>query len=114
MNNSTLHDADMAFLINRPEFRRFLFRSIQLAGILEQTGRGTTGSDGRDLAFVEGRRSLGFEILRMADAGQPAAQQHPLCLITLVAALREEIQSPKEEKIRGRNRYGSHDDDDDD
>lgn len=113
MTDNVLHNADMAFLIARPEFRRFLFRSIQLAGILDHMGRGTNGSDGRDLAFAEGRRSLGFEILRMADAAQPAALQHPQCLITLVAALQEEIQSPKEEKIRGRNRYGSDDDDDD-
>ncbi|ODP39263.1 hypothetical protein [Sphingomonas turrisvirgatae] len=103
---------DMEFLVKRPEFLRFLFRSIQMAGVLDQTTRATNGSDGRDLAFVEGRRSLGFDILREADAGQPAPMQHPYSLITLIAALREEAQSQPEEKKRGGrdDRYSDGDD----
>jgi hypothetical protein len=102
--------ADAAFLLARPEFRRFLFRSIQLAGILEQTSRATTGSDGRDLAFAEGRRSLGFDILAEADGGQPAPMQHPHHLMTLISALTEEVQAPPEEKKRGEDRYGEGED----
>lgn len=103
---------DMAFLLARPEFRRFMFRSIQLAGILEHTTRATNGSDGRDLAFVEGRRSLGFDILCEADGGQPVPMQHPNHLMTLIAALTEEVQAPPEEKKRGDDRYGEQAEDD--
>lgn len=103
---------DAQFLLSRPEFRRFLFRSIQLAGILNQTGVATNGSDGRDLAFAEGRRSLGFDILAEADGGQPEPMRHPLRLMTLIAALTEEVQSRPEEKQRGDDRYGEGEDDD--
>lgn len=115
MVNEKRHAADMQALIALPEFRRFLFRSIQLAGILTQTGRATTGSDGRDLAFVEGRRSLGFDILADAALGQPeqVRSRDPLNLMTLIATLTEEVQSQPEEKKRGSDRYGSDSDGDD-
>src|SRR3546814_5112017 len=70
-----------------PAFRRFLFRSIQSAGILAPT---TNGTDGRNLDFYEGRRSLGFELLRDADTAQPGDLQHPHSIMTLLAVLREE------------------------
>lgn len=107
--------SDMQFLLTRPEFRRFLFRSIQLAGILSHTSRATEGSDGRDLAFAEGRRSLGFDILGEAHFGQPEQLRNrdSQCLLTLIAALSEEVQSQPEEKKRGRSdRYDDDRDDD--
>lgn len=97
------HETDMAALMALPEFRRFLFRSIQLAGILSPT---TNGADGRNLDFHEGRRSLGFDILRDADAGQPAPLRHPHSIMTLIAALREEATTAsKPEKARVQDRY---------
>lgn len=94
---------DMKELMALPSFRRFLFRSIQTAGLLDYARPATNGSEGRDLAFVEGRRSLGFELLRDADAGQPAELRHPQSVFTLIAALREEANpAPKEKK---RDRY---------
>lgn len=95
--------ADMSELMAMPSFRRFLFRSVQLAGLLDYPKPATDGSGGRDLAFVEGRRSLGFDLLRDADAGQPASLRHPQSVFTLIAALREEANpAPKEKK---RDRY---------
>lgn len=110
-----LHQSDMEFLMGRAEFRRFLFRSIQTAGILSHTTRATTGSDGRDLAFAEGRRSQGFDILAEAALGQPeqVRGRDPLNLMTLIAALTEEVQAPPEETKSGRrDRYGQEDDPD--
>lgn len=94
---------DMAALLALPEFRRFLFRSIQLAGILAPA---TNGADGRNLDYHEGRRSLGFEILREVDAGQPDPMRHPHHIFTLMAALREEANPPpKPDKPARKDRY---------
>ena len=91
---------DMAELLALPSFRRFLFRSIQSAGIL---GTATNGADGRNLDWIEGRRSLGFDILREADSGQPVPMRSDLSIMTLIAALREEADTPrKPEKKRDR------------
>jgi hypothetical protein len=108
--NDKLRQSDMTHLMEQPEFRRFLFRAIQLAGHFDHTTRATNGSDGRDLAFAEGRRSLGFDLLRDAQSGQPEAVRNrdPLNLMTLVATITEEIQAPPEEKKRdGSDRYDS-------
>lgn len=108
--------ADMEQLMGLPSFRRFLFRSIQTAGLLSDTAISTNGSDGRDLAFAEGRRSLGFELLRDAEAALAAPLQHPLNLITWLSLLREEAQTSDLEKASGRrrdNRYDDADGDDD-
>lgn len=111
MVNEKLRQSDMAHLLAQPEFRRFLFRAaIQQSGILSHTARATEGSDGRDLAFAEGRRSLGFDILVEADAGQPAPMRSPQCLLTLISALTEEVQSQPEEKVK-RDRYDRDSDD---
>lgn len=106
--SADLRVADMAFLMEQPAFRRFLFRSIQTAGILAQTAHGADGSDGRDLAYHEGRRSLGFDLLRDAEAGLPAAAQHPLNIMTLLNVLREGAQVSEKEKSGGKqyDRYG--------
>ncbi|WP_066807146.1 hypothetical protein [Sphingomonas asaccharolytica] len=108
-------DADMKQLMELPSFRRFLFRSIQTAGLLSHTAYGTNGSDGRDLAFNEGRRSLGFELLREAEAALSEPLRHPLNIMTLVSVLREEAQTSDQERASGRryDRYGDSDGNDD-
>jgi hypothetical protein len=90
--------ADLEFLLARPEFRRFFWRVIQSAGIFART---TDGSDGRNLAFDEGRRNLGLEILEMAEAAQPAAPSPDIPASTLIQVLLEESQQPTE-KPNGR------------
>jgi hypothetical protein len=79
--------ADMAELLERASFRRFLFRVIQSAGIFTAT---TDGSKERD-QFNLGRRNLGLEILDMAERGQPIPDVHPAGpLLTIIQAFREE------------------------
>lgn len=93
-------ETDMAELMEMRSFRHFLFRSIQKAGILSTA---TNGADGRNLDFLEGRRSLGFELLREADLGLPPVARSDLCILTMIAALREEAETPaKPEKKRDR------------
>lgn len=98
---------DMAFLVERAEFRRFLFRSIQTAGILSDSDHGATGADGRDLAFHEGRRSLCFDLLRDAESALPAAARHPLNIMTLMAVLREGADCPRPERRNDRDERDS-------
>ncbi|AHE52564.1 hypothetical protein [Sphingomonas sanxanigenens] len=74
----------MALLLAEPAFCRFLARMVQMAGLLSPA---SNGADGRDLHFHEGRRSLAFDLLREAEAGQPVAARHPHAVATLVAAL---------------------------
>ncbi len=98
---------DMAELLALPAFRRFLFRSIQSAGILAAT---TNGAVGRNLDWIEGRRSLGFDILREADSGQPAPMRSDLSIMTMIAALREEAETPRKPEKK-RDRYDGLDND---
>ena len=91
---------DAQYLLERPEFRRFLFTAIQSAGLLGHHAP-ANGQLGSDLGHFEGRRSLGFELLSMADLGQPEPLRSPNALATLDAALREAMNPPKE-KPRGR------------
>lgn len=95
-------EQDMAALLALPAFRRFLWRSIQSSGILTQ---GTSGADGRDLSFAEGRRSQMFAMLSDVEAGQPAALRHPHNIMTLIAVLREEANPAPKEKKSGNARY---------
>lgn len=53
---------DMHWLMGRPEFRRFLFTVAEKAGIASAA----YGSN-LDTSSFDGRRSLGIDILRMAD-----------------------------------------------
>jgi hypothetical protein len=78
---------DMIFLLSHPQFHRFLLRAIQSARIFSST---TDGSEGRHLAFDEGRRSLGLDILSMVEAGQPVSHPEGLPVLTLLQILREE------------------------
>jgi hypothetical protein len=105
---------DMAFLVRRPEFKRYLFRVIQKAGIFQRTANGT---DERNLQFLEGRRSLGLELLDMAEQGQPIADAHVTGpLLSIIQVLLEETNQPATEKPNGRrnqyDRYADRDGDD--
>ena len=99
-----LRKADLEFLTARPEFRRFLFRVIQSAGIFSST---TDGADGRNLER-EGRRNLGLEILDWADAVQPVSGHEGIPVLTVIQAFREESQATTQEKPNARPRYDRH------
>jgi len=92
---------DMEFLLARPEFRRFLWRAIQMAGIFDETG---SGKSERDLAYAGGRRDLGLQLLSDAEAGQPAEHPEKIPILTMIQILREEAQQAPD-KRKDRNRY---------
>lgn len=98
----TQQEKDMASLIALPAFHRFLWRSIQSAGIFSQA---TNGADGRDLSFAEGRRSQMFAILSDVETGLPPEQRHPNSIMTLIAVLREEANPAPKEKKSATARY---------
>lgn len=60
---SELHKADLTALAADERFQRFLFTVFTSAPMFT----GTYGIDGRHLPFAEGRRSLGFDILRSVE-----------------------------------------------
>jgi len=93
--------ADAECLLAQPEFRRFLYAAIQSAGILAHHAP-ANGQLGRDLGHFEGRRSLGFDLLRMVDVGQPEPLRSAECLATITAAIREAMTPPPKEKTRDR------------
>lgn len=100
----TQEQRDAEFLLSRPEFMRFLSAAIHAAGIVGQQ----VGADGhltRDLSFLEGRRSLGFELLHMVQAGQPEPIRaaDPQAITTLTAALRQALTTQDKPNDR-RNR----------
>lgn len=107
--SSLLTPEDAQFLLGRPEFRRFLYAAIQSAGILGHHAP-ANGQLGRDLGHFEGRRSLGFDLLLMADAGQPEPLRSPQALATIDAALREALNPPKEKKRDRRDDTARYDD----
>lgn len=115
MINPDQLQADMAQLMKLPAFQRFLWRTIEASNILTSA----YGADGRDLAYREGRRSLGFDVLSWADEGQPfpAPDGNPP-IMTWISALTAAAQSTPEETKRGRrstrNRDSSDDGRDDD
>jgi hypothetical protein len=91
---------DMEVLVRLREFKRFLWRVIQEAGLFEAT---TDGSEGRD-RYRAGRRDLGLAILDMAELGQPLPDVHPDGpLLTMIQILLEETQRPPEEKPNARS-----------
>ena len=81
---------DAEFLLTRPEFRRFLFAAVQSAGILGHTVSASSAPT-RDLAHLEGRRALGFDLLMMVHAGQSEAVRiaDPDAITTLGLSLTE-------------------------
>ena len=97
-----MREKDLALLLTSPLFREFLFEAIQLAGILQPAN----GYDSRDLAFAEGRRSLGLELLRLADLGQPKALRSSDALATINAAILTALNPPsKPEEKKHADRY---------
>lgn len=107
----TLDQHDAEFLIGRPEFMRFLGAAIHAAGIVGQQ----VGADGRltrDLSFLEGRRSLGFELLHMAHAGQsePIRASDTQALTTLTAALHANLTLKDKANDRRKQRNDRYDD----
>lgn len=102
--------SDAKHLLAQPEFLRFLWRAIQMAGIFAPS---TDGSEGRHLAYDEGRRNLGLEILSMVEAGQPLQHPDHIPVLTLIQTLREEANQPQEKQNDRRNdRYHELRDDD--
>lgn len=99
MNLSDQEKSDYQDLLERPQFRRFLLRVIQLAGIYDATANGTAERTFRN----EGRRSLGLDILREVDAAQPYPAQPSTPTLTLIQLHREDAQSQTPERNpRGR------------
>lgn len=92
---------DMCDLMALAPFRRFLWRAIQNAGILSAT---TDGSEGRHLAYAEGRRNLGFDILADAARGQPVDDPEAAFNLTLFQIIREKAQEQPSEKPNARRR----------
>jgi hypothetical protein len=98
MNLTDQDRADLTDLIERPGFRRFLFRVIQNAGIFSATANGSE----QRTSFNDGRRSLGLDILREVDAALPIQSPSGIPSLTVIQVLREEAQSPSQEKPSGR------------
>ena len=90
--------AELADLLKLSQFRSFLFRLIQSAGILAST---TNGSDGRNLIH-EGRRNLGLDILHDAARGMPVDDPEAAFGLLLIQVLREGAQTSPQEKRDGR------------
>lgn len=57
---SELNKSDLEALAADPKFLRFMFTVLSSAPMFS----GTYGTEGRHLAYAEGRRSLGFDMLR--------------------------------------------------
>lgn len=89
---------EMEGLLALAPFRKFLFRSIQLAGIFSST---TNGADGRNLVS-EGRRNLGLDILHDAARGIPVDDAQAALNLLLMQVLREGAQSTPEDSQRDR------------
>lgn len=98
---SDLSREDAEHLLAQAPFRRFLFAAIQRAGILSHEGP-AHGPIQRDLSFIEGRRSLGFEILLMIEQGQPEPLRTDGALATIDAAIREAMNPAPKENTRGK------------
>ena len=82
-------------LLAIPAFQRFLFSVIQTSGLFEVSAN---ARDGRAL-FLEGRRSLGLDIMRAFEDAQSAQSQTGLPVVTIQRAMREgdkSIQTPDE------------------
>lgn len=90
MNLTDEQRAAYADLIERPQFKIFLSQLIQLAGIYEATANGTA----ERTFFLNGRRSLGLDALRIVEAAQPLAAPNGTPALTLIQVLVAEAQSP--------------------
>lgn len=93
--------ADMAFLMAQAEFRKFLWRTIQLGAIFERTA---DGSETRSL-IREARKDLVLEILAECELGQPAQHPSGQPILTAIQILREEAQQQPTETRNAKRRY---------
>lgn len=90
---------DREQLMSLPSFRRWLcLHAIQNSGIFSATAN---GSDGRNL-YLEGRRSLGLDMLRDVDEAQPLPAPSGIPVLTVLQLLREDAQSTPQEKPNAR------------
>lgn len=88
---------DRQTLLESGAFRRFLLELVQMAGIFEST---STLADGRHL-YLEGRRSVALDVLRLFDEVQPVPNPSGLPAATLIQTFRELAQSAPKEITRG-------------
>lgn len=78
-----LAERDVENLMLDPRFLRFISTTLETSGMLQPA----YGADGRNLPYMEGRRSLGFDILSTLEAHRPDA---------LVLVLQAELTALKE------------------
>lgn len=102
-------DDDAVQLMRLPAFRRYLWTLIQSAGMFSATN----GHQGRDLQFLEGRRSLGFEALQLAERSVPAQLRTAQSILTMTALLREAAQPQPDPKPKRQTNDRYSDDNDD-
>lgn len=89
-----------ADLLERPQFKLFLSRLIQLAGIYETTANGSA----ERTFYLNGRRSLGLDALRIVEAAQPLAAPNGNPTLTLIQVLVAEAQSQTPERTKSGRR----------
>ena len=90
-----LEKADLESLILIPAFQRFMSTLLKNSGMFA----GNYRADGRHLIFLEGRRSLGLDLLRAIEHVRPEA---------LLVILTEEMKTLKEYPD-GRRNYNRND-----
>lgn len=98
--------ADMLDLMARPTFHRFLFAVMQRSGIA-----GTSFGTEVATSYHEGRRSLGIDILRLADEALAVRISDGLPFAAMSIAIAEAMRS---QPVETSTNATSDDDDDDD
>ena len=106
-----LDPRDAEALLRMPEFMRFLSAAIHAAGIVSQHV-GANGQLGRDLAWIEGRRSRGFDMLHAAHSGQHEQTRaaDPDAVTTLLAALNSTLKTQGSRNDRHKSSTQRYDD----
>lgn len=92
------YKAGTALLVERPEFRRFLFRIVEASGI------GLSASKDDTALHREGKRALGLEILGWVEEALPDATTSSQPLAALHLAIAEDL-SPKEKRSDDRSNH---------
>lgn len=95
---------DMAFLVSRPEFLRFMWRMIQRGHVLEPVSAGATG---RDLSWFEGRRALALELLDDAETGMGDTHPEGAPLFVAIQIFREQANQAGTEELNATARSRS-------
>lgn len=94
---------DKLTLMAIPAFRRFMLTLIETTGIYE-----CSGSEDR-MAFREGRRSVGLEMLRLFDEVQPTPNACGLPADVSIQLLREAVHSADRTKPKPTGVEGAYD-----